>query len=89
MRTEVLGVGFDNINMEQALDRGMELIAEGGPHLVVTPNAEIVQIAHKDPEFMEIIGKADLVIPDGIGVIYAFWGAPSVPACPDVTMPPG
>lgn len=71
MRTEVLGVGFDNINMEQALDRGMELIAEGGPHLVVTPNAEIVQIAHKDPEFMEIIGKADLVIPDGIGVIYA------------------
>lgn len=71
MRTEVLGVGFDNINMEQALDRGMELINQGGPHLVVTPNAEIVQIAHKDPEFMEIIGKADLVIPDGIGVIYA------------------
>lgn len=71
MRTEVLGVGFDNINMEQALDRGMELIAEGGPHLVVTPNAEIVQIARKDPEFMEIIGKADLVIPDGIGVVYA------------------
>lgn len=71
MRTEVLGVGFDNINMEQALDRGMELIAEGGSHLVVTPNAEIVQIARKDPEFMEIIGKADLVIPDGIGVVYA------------------
>ena len=71
MRTEVLGVRFDNINMEQALDRGMELINQGGSHLVVTPNAEIVQIARKDPEFMEIIGKADLVIPDGIGVVYA------------------
>ena len=71
MRTEVLGVGFDNINMEQALDRGMELIAEGGPHLVVTPNAEIVQQAGKDEEFSRLIAEADLVIPDGVGVIYA------------------
>lgn len=71
MRTEVLGVGFDNINMEQALDRGMELINQGGPHLVVTPNAEIVQQAKGDGEFSSLIAGADLVIPDGVGVIYA------------------
>ena len=71
MRTDILGVGFDNFTMEEALDHAEVLIAEGGPHLVVTPNAEIVQQARKDAEFAEIIAGADLVIPDGVGVIYA------------------
>lgn len=71
MRVDILGVGFDNMTMEEALDRGMELLERDGPHLVVTPNAEIVQLANRDREFMEIIAGADLVIPDGIGVIYA------------------
>lgn len=72
MRTEILGVAFDNVTMDEALDRAMELVAENGvPHLVVTPNAEIVQQAGKDEEFSHLIAGADLVIPDGIGVIYA------------------
>lgn len=71
MRTEVLGVGFDNVTMEEALDRAEALMAEGGPHLVVTPNAEIVQQAKQDEEFSALIAGADLVIPDGVGVIYA------------------
>ena len=72
MRTEILGVAFDNVTMDEALDRAMELIEQKGtPHLVVTPNAEIVQQAGKDAEFSALIANADLVIPDGIGVIYA------------------
>lgn len=71
MRVDILGVGFDNVTMEEALDRGMELLEQDGPHLVVTPNAEIVQLANRDRQFMEILAGADLVIPDGIGVIYA------------------
>ena len=71
MRTDILGVGFDNVTMEGALDRAETLIAEGGPHLVVTPNAEIVQQAKRDEEFFGLIAEADLVIPDGVGVIYA------------------
>lgn len=71
MRVDILGVGFDNVTMEEALDRGMELLEQDGSHLVVTPNAEIVQLANHDRQFMEMIAGADLVIPDGIGVIYA------------------
>lgn len=71
MRVDILGVGFDNVTMEEALDRGMELLEQDGPHLVVTPNAEIVQLANRDRQLMELIAGADLVIPDGIGVIYA------------------
>ena len=71
MRTEILGVAFDNVTMEEAVDRAMELLEQEGPHLVVTPNAEIVQQAQSDPEFSALIAGADLVLPDGVGVIYA------------------
>lgn len=71
MRTDILGVSFDNLTMDEAVDRAEELMAREGPHLVVTPNAEIVQQAQKDAEFSALIAGADLVIPDGVGVIYA------------------
>ena len=47
MRTDVLGVAFDDVTLEEAVDRGMALLDEEGPHLVATPNPEIVQIAGK------------------------------------------
>lgn len=71
MRTDVLGVAFDNVTMDEAVDRALAMLEEEGPHLVVTPNPEIVQRADKDPEFAEILSGADLVLPDGVGVIYA------------------
>ena len=71
MRTDVLGVGFDQVTLDQAVDRAMALLEQDGPHLVVTPNAEIVQQAKSDPEFAALIAGADLVLPDGVGVVYA------------------
>lgn len=71
MRIDVLGVAFDNVTMDEAVDRALAMLEEDGPHLVATPNPELVQRARKDPEFSEILSKADLVIPDGVGVIYA------------------
>lgn len=71
MRTEILGVAFDNVTMDEAVDRAMELMARPGPHLTVTPNAEIVRLAGRDPELARLIAGADLVIPDGVGVVYA------------------
>lgn len=71
MRTDVLGVAFDNVTIDEAVDRALALLEEDRPHLVVTPNPEIVQRAEKDPEFAGILAQADLVLPDGVGVIYA------------------
>ena len=71
MRVDVLGVGFDSVTMDEAVERALELLEQDGPHLVATPNPEIVQRAAKDPEFADILARADLVIPDGVGVIYA------------------
>ncbi len=71
MRTDILGVAFDNVTMAEAVDRAMALLEREVPHLVVTPNAEIVQQARSDPEFAALIAQADLVLPDGVGVVYA------------------
>lgn len=71
MRTDVLGVAFDNVTLDEAVDRALAMLEEEGPHLVVTPNPEIVQRAEKDRAFSQILTQADLVLPDGVGVIYA------------------
>ena len=71
MRVDVLGVAFDNVTLEEAVDRALALLEEEGPHLVATPNPEIVQRAGKDRAFADILARADLVVPDGVGVIYA------------------
>lgn len=71
MRTDVLGVAFDNVTLEEAADRAVALMAEDGPHLVATPNPEIVQLARTNEEFARVLEGASLVLPDGIGVVYA------------------
>ena len=70
MRVEVLGVGFDNMTMDQAVAEGIRLMDTQGAHYVVTPNPEIVEVCREDEEAMEAVKNADLVIADGIGVIY-------------------
>lgn len=70
MRIDVLGVGFDNITMAEAVDKAYALQSEHKGHYVVTPNPEIVMLAQEDAEMARAAETAALVIPDGIGVIY-------------------
>ena len=69
MRIDVLGVGFDNLTMEEAVEQGMLLLHSEGAHYVVTPNPEIVEVCRESREAMTAVNGADLVLPDGIGVI--------------------
>ena len=69
MRIDVLGVGFDNVNMEEAVAAGMALLQGEKASYVVTPNPEIVEVCRQDPAAMEAVRNADLVLPDGIGVV--------------------
>ena len=69
-RINVLGVGFDNVNMDEAIKKCDEMLNGNKSNLIVTPNPEIVMKAREDEEFKRIINeKASLVIPDGIGII--------------------
>ena len=69
MRINVLGVGFDNVTMGEAVDRGMELLHSPGTHCVVTPNPEIVEVCRENLAARQAVNGADLVLPDGIGVV--------------------
>lgn len=70
MRTEIMGVGFDSLTKAEAAEKAFSLMEERRAAYVVTPNPEIVMLCNNDPEMMEATLMADLVIPDGIGVIY-------------------
>lgn len=71
MKTNVLGVQFDNLTREEARQAGRELLHSSDFHYVVTPNPEFLLAAEKDLEFQKILNRADLVLPDGIGVVYS------------------
>lgn len=70
-RTDIMGVRFDDITMDQAVCRAVELAKAGEGAYVVTPNPELVLMAQKDPAYAKTLSGAALTLPDGIGVIYA------------------
>ena len=71
LKTEIMGVQFDNLTREEAARAGERLLAEDKFHYVVTPNPEFLLAAEKDPAFLEVLNGADLVLPDGVGVVYS------------------
>ncbi|NLF35255.1 MAG: WecB/TagA/CpsF family glycosyltransferase [Clostridiales bacterium] len=71
MKTDVLGVAFDNLTLAQAVDAGAALAKADGFHYVVTPNPEIVELARRDLSYNGLLNRADLVLPDGIGILHA------------------
>lgn len=70
-RIRILDVPVDMVNYEQAMGRFQEFMDREGCDLIVTPNSEIVVNAGKDAELKRLIEEASMVIPDGIGLVYA------------------
>lgn len=91
LRTDILGVGFDDLTLEEAVARGTAFLEEDRFHYVVTPNPELVDRASREGAFREALNGADLVLPDGIGVIYAarILGRPLKGRCPGIDFASG
>jgi N-acetylglucosaminyldiphosphoundecaprenol N-acetyl-beta-D-mannosaminyltransferase len=71
LKTNILGVLFDNNTVDEAVNSAYNAIIENRKMFVVTPNPEIVNVACANAEFKEILNSADIVTPDGIGIVYA------------------
>ncbi len=69
-RINVLGVDFDNVTMDEAVDAAWALMEAHSGGYVVTPNPEIVMSCRADPGVAAAVAGAALTIPDGIGIIY-------------------
>ena len=71
MKTELLGVEVDTLTLKECVDTVGEYIANGAPHFVVTLNPEISYRAWGDPQLLAVLRRAQLVTPDGVGIVWA------------------
>ena len=71
-RLNISDVWVDPVNMDQALARVTDFIEKGDkPHCIFAVNPEKNFSVPKDPLLYETFKRADLLIPDGIGVVLA------------------
>jgi N-acetylglucosaminyldiphosphoundecaprenol N-acetyl-beta-D-mannosaminyltransferase len=71
-RLNILNVWVDSVNMEQAVARVEEFVEKGNrPHAIFAVNPEKNFSVPKNPALHETFKQADLLIPDGIGVVLA------------------
>jgi len=67
----ILGLPVDAITYPQWLDLIGEWIASNQVHHVCTINPEFMMIARQDVNFHNILSRADLCVPDGVGLLWA------------------
>lgn len=70
-KTDIRGLEIDNITMAEAIEASAEVLSVGGKMTVFTPNAEIAQACAESKETMRIVSSADMLLPDGAGVLKA------------------
>lgn len=71
MRVRIGKLAIDAVSFDAALERMVDLAANARGAYVVTPNADHVVRAEKDPSFVAICDDADLVLADGMPLLWA------------------
>jgi len=67
----ILGTPVDILDMNQTLGRLEQFIQERHFHQVATANTDFLVNAMSDPELQHILRNADLVVPDGMPLVWA------------------
>ena len=71
---DILGVPIDDVTYDETLaliEQWIAAGAEGGPHVITTPNPEFVMLARRTPSFRALLRRAALNVPDGVGLLLA------------------
>ena len=71
MRTDVLGVGFDDLTLEEAAAAGAAWWMPGASTTRSPPTRSFLLAAKHNPAFRQALLGADLVLADGVGVVYS------------------
>lgn len=66
---DILDIPVDYVTMDEAKARISTFINSQKYHMVFTPNPEIIMLAQDNAQMKEALQQADLIIPDGIGVV--------------------
>lgn len=70
-RLTLLGLPLDPVDMEEALKRIGGFLQEERTHQVVTLNPEIAVRTQEDEALRRAVLEAELVTPDGVGILWA------------------
>lgn len=68
---KILGVKIDKLIQAEVVKKIEGFLKQDQLKTIYTPNTEIVMEAKKDETLKNILNDGDIVIPDGIGLIYA------------------
>lgn len=71
MKADLLGIKINTFNMEETVNQVARFIKAGHPHRVMTINPEFLYQAQFDDELLGLVKRADLVTPDGVGIVWA------------------
>lgn len=69
-RIELAGVLIDRIDFGAAVDRIGAFLTSGSPHQIVTVNLDFLSLAQREVQFRETINQADLVVADGMPLVW-------------------
>mgnify|MGYP000988587326 CR=1 FL=1 len=69
--TELYGLRISRMNMAETVSWLCEAVESGRPHHVVTVNPIMIMEGLVNPVFMSSLRGADLLVPDGTGVVWA------------------
>ncbi len=67
---DILGVLVDRADFQSALGTVKQYLDSDVAHAIYTPNPEIIMHAYRNKKYMDVLNRADMVVPDGIGVVY-------------------
>jgi N-acetylglucosaminyldiphosphoundecaprenol N-acetyl-beta-D-mannosaminyltransferase len=67
----ILGIRVHAVTMSQTLAWIESAMAARAPRQICTANPEFIMAAQRDPEFRQLLNAADLVLPDGVGLLWA------------------
>ncbi len=67
---DILGVMVDRSDFKTALARAKDFLNGEHAHAIYTPNPEIIMHAYRSSDYAAVLNRADMVVPDGIGVVY-------------------
>lgn len=67
---DMLGIRISNVSKEEILNTIEAFIETNRPHAIFTPNVDHIVKAKSDAEFASALQSADMLIPDGMGIVF-------------------
>lgn len=67
----IFGVPFSKRGMQETVQYLTNVISTRKPHQVITANPIMVMAALEDPAYKQMMQQAELIVPDGSGVVWA------------------